>query len=460
MARCPLLHSFKNRSDENGLKKILFFVFVCLMILTFGTTSFARTVLVSHESGLEILGYGDKWCTHLTSALDTATGNNVAVVSDFSNLSQMLTYDALWLDPRKAITGSLTDTEINNIKSFIATGRRVVMIGDNGYDGINWTNWDNQILGIVGGTFVSGSAYYGNTIPVASNSLTDGVSYVKLMASGLANGGTPLFDQNFATLWGSNVLTILDVNALSDDVWGEGGWEGMYQFQTNIANWVANSSYSNEQPVASIKSYTLEEGAKAEGRPMVGGTIIFTPEGSTDPDGGDIARYDWEFKNKQTGETIEPKTCSTSECTVVFPEPEEYTATLTVTDDEGTQGTATVTLDLRLQKGDLILIRSGRPYSDVFDWLSQEYTHIGMYVGKDDIYGKHWMIESAIGVKKSGLQDGVQWTTFYRWSIDNGETYADAVRVNLPQEVKDAAVEWANSKRGLKYDLKSIGENR
>lgn len=213
------------------MKKILLFVCACLMFLTLGTTSFAATVLLSDSGGAWGNGYGygySDW-TNMTNALNTATGNQVTVVSNFSNLSQMLTYDALWLDQRWT-SGSLAATEVNNIASFISTGKKVVMIGENS----SWAAWNNQILGIVGGTYVSGSAYTGTAYPSVSNSLTNGVSSVYLLAAGLANGGTALFDQNFATLWGSNVLTLLDVNVLDDS-------NGYVQFETNVANWIADS---------------------------------------------------------------------------------------------------------------------------------------------------------------------------------------------------------------------------
>ncbi|SEL93466.1 VPLPA-CTERM protein sorting domain-containing protein [Syntrophus gentianae] len=209
------------------MKKILLFVCACLMFLTLGTTSFAATVLLSDSGGALGYGYGYSSWTNMTNALDTATGNQVTVVSNFSNLSQMMTYDALWLDQRWT-SGSLAATEVSNIASFIATGRKVVMIGENS----SWTSWNNQILGIVGGTFAGESS--ATAYPIVFNSLTNGISSIDLPTAGLANGGTALFDQNFATLWGSNVLTLLDVNVLDNSY-------GNAQFETNVANWVADS---------------------------------------------------------------------------------------------------------------------------------------------------------------------------------------------------------------------------
>ena len=147
----------------------------------------------------------------------------------------MMTFDALWLDHRGSDslpTSVLTAAEINNIGQFINTGRRVVLHGENEM----WINWNNQILGIVGGSFAGG----GNSEPTAPaliHELTDGVSQVYMAAPGLANGGTPLFNNNFATLWGAeqNTLTILEVSSQSTTYWTN---LDNAVFFTNVASWI------------------------------------------------------------------------------------------------------------------------------------------------------------------------------------------------------------------------------
>jgi uncharacterized protein YycO len=216
----------------------------------------------------------------------------------------------------------------------------------------------------------------------------------------------------------------------------------------NVLDILLHRGTQNQPPVAAFKSYNLVESNAVEGPHMAGGKIIFVPEGST----GNIVKYDWNFGNKQKKTTTNPGDWAE----MVYTDPEKYTVTLTVTDDKGAKATATEKLDLTLEPGDLILLRTGPPYSTLFNMIGATYTHVGMYAGKID--GTHYMIESAIGPNKKALimKDGVQLTTFNRWSVNNKETYADAVRVNVDPKIKIKAVEWAKLHKGDKYDVLSI----
>jgi hypothetical protein len=209
------------------LKRLLI-LSVLLVLISFSVS--ATSILISQSSGNVGYGYGFSQWTNFTNALDTASGNGVDVVSDFTNLGQMLTYDALLLDQRWT-SGSLLAGEAANVASFIATGRCVLMMGEND----SWTSWNNQILAIVGGSYES--EYVGNTSSILAHPLTIGVNSVNLPWAGRAVGGTALFDQNFATLWGAgNVLTVLDINVWQDSSWGELD-NGI--FGTNVVNWLA-----------------------------------------------------------------------------------------------------------------------------------------------------------------------------------------------------------------------------
>jgi uncharacterized protein YycO len=207
--------------------------------------------------------------------------------------------------------------------------------------------------------------------------------------------------------------------------------------------------------IASFNYYNLVEGEAMEGPAMAGGEIIFRAEGSS----GNIVRYDWEFKNEQTGSTVLMYSVNgpADGPSVVFPEPEKYVATLKVTDDDGAQATATKILNLTLEPGDLIFLRSGPPFSSLFNWMGQNYTHVGMYVG--EVNGTHVVVESAAKFPFFGnpflKRDGVQVTPFERWSVKY-ETYATVYTVNESKDTKDAAVRWAVSKVGHKYDRDSI----
>ncbi len=208
---------------------------VLVLLLMSGQAS-ATSILVSDGAGAYGgFGYGyDPYWGSMTTAMDAASGNNVTVTSYLNDLDELMGYDALFLNLRNTYSASdfLGATEISNISAFIATGRRVVMMGENH----NWAAWDSQILGIAGGTY--GSSANGILTSVVSNELTNGAGSVEIFGSRQANGGTALYSQNFATLWGDNVVTILDINIFSDGKWGV---QDNAVFGTNVATWLANS---------------------------------------------------------------------------------------------------------------------------------------------------------------------------------------------------------------------------
>jgi len=175
---------------------------------------------------------GTRW-PQMTAALNAAA-NSVTVAPDLSDVSYMMDFDALWVDQRghDGDPGSfLTTTEIANIATFIASGKRVVMIGENSA----WTNWNNQILGICGGSHAGDSN--GTLNPVLTHELTEGVAQISVVAGGAADSGTPLFDQNVATLWPAcgEVLTILEVGSQQIDQWPV---LDNAIFFTNVADWI------------------------------------------------------------------------------------------------------------------------------------------------------------------------------------------------------------------------------
>jgi len=180
------------------------------------------------------------WIT-MSAMLDASSGNTMQVVSNFSDTAQVMASDALWigLGPRAA---ALSSTEVLNIQNFVATGRRVVLMGENWL----WGGWNNQITGLLGGSF-GGDDFNGNTVPITNSELTDGVSLVYVPTGGVPLGGIPLFDgghssifgpSNFASLYGpsTNALVLLDVNSFADDFIGRVD-NGV--FAQHVANWIA-----------------------------------------------------------------------------------------------------------------------------------------------------------------------------------------------------------------------------
>lgn len=202
----------------------------------------AADVLVSQgwaASGVGQFYYGGAEWPQMTAAV-SAVANSVTVTANLEDLADLLQYDALWIDQRDRDDGGygpgeLTPNEAANVLSFIATARRVVIFGENPW----WTDWNNQILSLVGGTF-AGEVTTWTLDAVTVHELTDGVSSVYVNAGGYCTGGTSLFTRNFATLWsGDSVLTLLDVNFISIDYWNH---LDNLEFGNNIAQWIGCKS--------------------------------------------------------------------------------------------------------------------------------------------------------------------------------------------------------------------------
>ena len=211
---------------------LLEILLMVIAVLALASAPARGAVLVSQ--GTHSIGYGKTMYSQITAQLDAAAVNGVTVASDFSNAAQVAAADALWLDIR-GLTDALAPAEVANVTAFIATGKRVVMIGDH----VDWTAWDNSILATVGGAW---AADVGGTFTTAApHALTSGVSSVFVFSGSAANapaGATPLFSTNVATLWGpsQNVLTVLDSN-LFDNVTRD-THAGSKTFGNNVAAWV------------------------------------------------------------------------------------------------------------------------------------------------------------------------------------------------------------------------------
>jgi len=214
--------------------------YVSTIALLFVVGNASATLLMDDQYFLPSSAYtgagGTGW-TQFSTALDNAYASSGGItVGNFSNLSYMMGFDSIFVNARgiRGIGDTLSTTEYANINSYISSGGTATIIGENARW---WSAWDNQIIGMLGGTF-SGTDYRGLTNAISSNDLLNGVSSVYLPVGGIvASGGEALFDQNFATLWGNNVLTILDMNIMSDVNWER---NDNAQFMTNVANWGAS----------------------------------------------------------------------------------------------------------------------------------------------------------------------------------------------------------------------------
>lgn len=189
----------------------------------------SSSILIRQGQDRDAYGFA-RWDT-MTCLLDAAAA--VTVATDLDDLDVLLGFDAIWVDHRSQFA-TLTSAEAANVVAFIATGRRVVMIGEHQ----DWQVWNDSLLATVGGVSLHGTSGGGTAVPVVANALTAGVNLVSMPSVGLAVGGTALFDTNFATLWGTNALTILDENIFNDVYWSA---NDNAQFGRNVVQWVTQS---------------------------------------------------------------------------------------------------------------------------------------------------------------------------------------------------------------------------
>ena len=226
------------------------FVFIFVLVLTslFSLAPWeapATTLLIDQENPYLGYGYGSYNWNGMTTALNNSFGAGNITVSNapapLNNLGSLMSFDRLWITPRQP-GDSLSAQEISNIVTFVATGRRVALIGENS----NWTAWNNTILQTVGGSY-GGNDTSDTLTPVLVHPLTAGVITLNTFADGLAVGGTSLFNENVATLWGGsqNVVSLLSVNVIDDE---NGTSTGNQQFKVNTANWLVGSTGGTPVP--------------------------------------------------------------------------------------------------------------------------------------------------------------------------------------------------------------------
>ncbi len=212
------------------------------------TSPTARLLVNTNPAGLRVydgLHYGGGIWRGVTATLDAAYGSRITQVATLSDRGALLAYDALWVDQRWHHTPGAH--EIDNLRAFIETGRRVVLVGENA----SWGAWNGSLLSALGGAEgplvgplpneggqPGPGCQDGAAGRVFDHALTRGVARINMACAGYAVGGTALFDYNVATLWGTrqNVLTLLDANVL-DDRYGV-GYDGR-QFRVNVVDWLA-----------------------------------------------------------------------------------------------------------------------------------------------------------------------------------------------------------------------------
>lgn len=170
-------------------------------------------------------GYGNDSWQGFTAALDGSAATAQVAIQTTPNLNDAAAVDAagaIWVDLRNnGETGvhQLAVAEKANLQAFIASGRRVVFIGENS----SWASWSNSFLGLVGASHAGNSKAALAPAAAATHPLLDGVSSIQPTTAGLADlsvadNPVSLFDAPVATLFGDeqNVLAILDSELFAD----------------------------------------------------------------------------------------------------------------------------------------------------------------------------------------------------------------------------------------------------
>ena len=127
------------------------------------------------------------------------------------------------------------------------------------------------------------------------------------------DAGTAYFE------WNGNVLVDLSPSEYNSTAPDMGAFESSY-----------SGGGGNNQPPIAVASATPENG-------NVPLTVQFSSDGSSDPD-GTISAYAWDFGDGNTSSEANPSYTYTDAGT--------YDAVLTVTDDQGATGSATVTVNV------------------------------------------------------------------------------------------------------------------
>lgn len=201
----------------------------------------SSTLLINQESPYFGYGYGLAYWNTFTADINSAfggSGNVTVYSSDLNSLAYMLNFSSLMVDVRQSFMQP-TATEISNITAYEATGRRVLLIGENW----DWRFWDNAILSRVGGGFSDETSYAFETLDrVVIDSITADSPTLITNGDGIAWGGLSLYSKNVVTQWGAgNVMSLLSAN-VQDDFTGNGA------FTNNLAIWLAGGSTPVPEP--------------------------------------------------------------------------------------------------------------------------------------------------------------------------------------------------------------------
>jgi PKD repeat protein len=161
-------------------------------------------------------------------------------------------------------------------------------------------------------------------------------------------------------------------------------------------------------------------------KPMVGGTITFTLQGSF-PSG---TWFDWDFGDGGTAHT------QAASVDYLYVKTGMYNVNVSV----NSEPVASKPLDLTLQKGDIMVHAGSSTFSQL---IPGPWSHAGLYIGNDTV------LEST--------SEGVHVSPLYPvWSYPN-DTCDGVFRLSgLDNQTRERIVTWALAKNGAPYDFLSL----
>jgi hypothetical protein len=235
------------------MKNVIRMMFLAAIVAASGSAAMAASLLVVEgPGGGGFGGYSDISYSTYRTTLNNAFGGaaNVTLTPDLTNAAQVNSHTAIVVELRNG-TDILSPVEKINMANFLASGRRVFMIGENQ----GWQTWDQSLLDVVGGTYVGQSPSQGPDgdvtnyhVPLANlnHPLLDGVlsedneAEVFMFHGSVASGGTALFEwAPIAMLWGDqlNALTYFSNNEFYSSELSQ--HPGNLNLTQNIAEWLA-----------------------------------------------------------------------------------------------------------------------------------------------------------------------------------------------------------------------------
>lgn len=197
-----------------------------------GTLEAQRLAVIQGMSGY---AYGSGYMSAFSTQLSNRFGGAVDIYNDWNVPLPGATAVFVWLRNPSDV---LSVNEVSNLQGWIASGARVAAFTENyGWSG----SWNPSMIGAMGGTDCS-TTNYSNAAgtPLVLNALTAGITSIGTQgAPGCAGGGTALFSNTFATLYGNNALLLSDLNTL--DTFQQGISPQNVQWGNNVADWLYNT---------------------------------------------------------------------------------------------------------------------------------------------------------------------------------------------------------------------------